>query len=43
MKKNWEEPKLEVLKVNMTMQGPGIRDVDQVFEDEDEKGALHKS
>jgi hypothetical protein len=43
MKKNWVEPKLEVLNINMTMQGPGIRDVDLVFEDEDEKGALHAS
>lgn len=43
MKKNWEEPKLEVLNVNMTMQGPGIRDVDFTYEDDDEIGFLHKS
>ncbi|RBP03163.1 paeninodin family lasso peptide [Rossellomorea aquimaris] len=43
MKKNWEEPKLEVLNINMTMQGPGIRDVDFTYKDEDEIGFLHKS
>ncbi|MCR8924999.1 paeninodin family lasso peptide [Priestia megaterium] len=43
MKKEWKKPVLEVLNVSMTMQGAGIRDVDAVFEDEDEKGYLHKS
>lgn len=43
MKKEWKMPSLEVLNIKMTMQGPGIRDVDMTFEDEDEKGFLHKS
>ncbi|MFT9601156.1 paeninodin family lasso peptide [Mesobacillus sp.] len=43
MKKEWKAPVLEVLDVKMTMQGPGIRDVDAQFEDEDEIGFLHKS
>lgn len=43
MKKVWQEPVLEVLNVNQTMSGPGIRDVDAVFEDEDEVVELHKS
>jgi hypothetical protein len=43
MKKEWQTPKLEVLNINMTMQGPGIRDVDATYEDEDEIGFLHKS
>jgi hypothetical protein len=43
MKKEWKVPVLEVLDVKMTMQGAGIRDVDLVFEDEDEIGYLHKS
>ena len=28
MKKEWKKPELEILNINMTMQGPGIRDVD---------------
>ena len=43
MKKEWQKPLLEELDIKMTMQGPGIRDVDEVFEDEDEIGFLHKS
>lgn len=43
MKKEWKAPVLEVLDVKMTMQGPGIRDVDFTYEDEDEIGFLHKS
>lgn len=43
MKKTWEKPELEVLNVKMTMQGPGIRDVDLVYQDDDEIGFLHKS
>ncbi|WP_034765877.1 paeninodin family lasso peptide [Rossellomorea vietnamensis] len=43
MKKIWEEPKLKVLNVNLTMAGPGIRDVDESYEDEDEQGFLHHS
>jgi hypothetical protein len=43
MKKNWEEPKLEVLNINMTMAGPGIRDVDATYKDQDELVHLHES
>ncbi|WP_164667423.1 paeninodin family lasso peptide [Virgibacillus doumboii] len=43
MQKEWERPVLEVLDISMTMQGPGIRDVDATFEDEDEVAHLHKS
>lgn len=43
MKKDWKRPKLEVLEISMTMQGPGIRDVDLVVKDDDEIGYLHKS
>ncbi|WP_249869450.1 paeninodin family lasso peptide [Oceanobacillus saliphilus] len=41
--KAWNKPVLEVLDINMTMQGPGIRDVDATFVDEDEVVHLHKS
>ncbi|MEI4828879.1 paeninodin family lasso peptide [Bacillus sp. FJAT-53711] len=43
MKKDWQKPELEVLDINMTMAGPGKKIVDQVFEDEDERGELHHS
>lgn len=43
MKKEWQQPTLEVLDIKMTMQGPGLRDVDGTFQDEDEIGYLHKS
>ncbi|MDM5190848.1 paeninodin family lasso peptide [Bacillus sp. DX4.1] len=43
MKQTWQPPVLEVLDINMTMAGPGLSKVDQVFEDEDEEGALHYS
>ncbi|WP_226038120.1 paeninodin family lasso peptide [Aquibacillus saliphilus] len=43
MKKIWKQPALEVLEINMTMQGAGIRDVDATFEDEDETVHLHES
>ncbi|MCM3574676.1 paeninodin family lasso peptide [Mesobacillus subterraneus] len=43
MKKDWKAPVLEVLDIKMTMAGPGIRDVDATYEDEDEQGFLHKS
>ncbi|UXH42749.1 paeninodin family lasso peptide [Rossellomorea vietnamensis] len=36
MKKAWEKPVLEVLDVNMTMAGPGIRTPDGVQPDVDE-------
>ncbi|MBM7604636.1 hypothetical protein JOC75_002639 [Metabacillus crassostreae] len=42
-KKLWETPVLEELHIKYTAQGPGIRDVDLVFEDEDEDGYLSKS
>jgi hypothetical protein len=43
MKRLWKTPLLEVLDVNMTMNGPGIRDVDATFVDEDEIVHLHES
>ena len=43
MKKEWNKPELEILDVNMTMQGPGLRYVDKEYQDQDEKGALHYS
>ncbi|WNB92447.1 paeninodin family lasso peptide [Bacillus sp. NEB1478] len=43
MKKEWKAPELEVLNINMTMNGPGIRDVDATYEDEDEIVQLHES
>ena len=36
MKKMWEKPVLEVLDVNMTMAGPGIKTPDAVQPDTDE-------
>jgi hypothetical protein len=36
MKKTWEKPELEVLDINMTMAGPGIRWVDTEQTDPDE-------
>ncbi|MDN4526745.1 paeninodin family lasso peptide [Fictibacillus fluitans] len=36
MKKQWEKPSLEVLNVNMTMAGPGLKTPDAVQPDEDE-------
>ncbi|RDI45695.1 paeninodin family lasso peptide [Falsibacillus pallidus] len=36
MKKVWEEPKLEVLDVKMTMAGPGKATPDAVQDDVDE-------
>jgi hypothetical protein len=35
MKKAWQQPALEVLSVNMTMAGPGIRVPDAVQPDPD--------
>ena len=35
MKKQWQQPVLEVLDVNMTMAGPGIRTPDAVQPDPD--------
>ncbi|SDQ10171.1 hypothetical protein SAMN05216232_0555 [Virgibacillus subterraneus] len=43
MQKEWQKPMLEVLDINKTMQGPGIRDVDATFEDDDESVQLHES
>lgn len=43
MKREWKKPTLEVLNIKMTMQGPGVRDVDEMYEDEDEVGFLHHS
>lgn len=33
MKKKWETPELEVLDINMTMAGPGIKTPDAVQPD----------
>ncbi|MBM7618259.1 hypothetical protein JOC95_000101 [Bacillus tianshenii] len=41
--KIWQKPTLEVLKVHRTMNGPGIRDVDATYVDEDEVVHLHES
>ena len=35
MKKQWQEPKLEVLNISMTMSGPGIKTPDAVQPDPD--------
>ena len=35
MKKVWKKPELEVLSVNMTMAGPGIKNPDAVQPDPD--------
>lgn len=43
MEKAWKKPELEILNVNMTMNGPGIRDVDATYEDNDEVVHLHES
>lgn len=36
MKKEWKKPELEVLNVNMTMAGPGLRTPDAVQPDPSE-------
>ncbi|WP_019383188.1 paeninodin family lasso peptide [Cytobacillus oceanisediminis] len=36
MKKQWQKPELEVLNINMTMAGPGIKTPDAVQPDQDE-------
>lgn len=43
MKMEWKKPTLEILNVKMTEAGPGLRYVDEVYSDPDEKGALHHS
>lgn len=35
-KKTWQQPALEVLNVNMTMAGPGIRTPDDIQPDPEE-------
>jgi hypothetical protein len=39
MKKQWQEPKLEVLNVSMTMAGPGVKTPDAVQPDPDAPAA----
>ena len=34
--KNWKKPELEILNVNMTFAGPGIRTADDFQNDPDE-------
>lgn len=36
MRKQWEKPQLEILDINMTMAGPGIRTPDDLQNDPDE-------
>ncbi|MGM0874206.1 MAG: paeninodin family lasso peptide [Bacillota bacterium] len=36
MKKEWQTPELEVLNINMTMAGPGLKTPDAVQPDIDE-------
>ncbi|MEH7439032.1 paeninodin family lasso peptide [Neobacillus drentensis] len=43
MKKEWKEPKLEVLSIEMTMAGPGLRYPDAVQTDPDPEDAQHYS
>ncbi|MEO3945367.1 paeninodin family lasso peptide [Gorillibacterium sp. CAU 1737] len=43
MKKEWKQPELEVLSVQMTMAGPGKAFPDSFIEDEDEVAHLNHS
>ena len=43
LKKEWKQPTLEILDIRFTLMGPGIRDVDFTYKDEDEVAQLHKS
>jgi hypothetical protein len=43
MKKEWQNPLLEVLDVKMTMAGPGFRIVDDYQDDPDHEEADHHS
>lgn len=43
MKKEWQKPWLEVLNVNKTMAGPGIRIEDEYNDDPDEPEHDHYS
>lgn len=43
MKKQWQEPKLEVLDLKMTMAGPGLRIADEFNDDPDHEEADHYS
>ncbi|WP_141692693.1 paeninodin family lasso peptide [Paenibacillus pectinilyticus] len=43
MQKQWNQPVLETLDLSMTLAGPGLRYLDQNYQDEDEQGALHHS
>lgn len=43
MKKEWQRPELEVLDVNMTMAGPGLKTVDEFQNDPDQPDADHYS
>lgn len=43
MKKEWQKPELEILDLNMTMAGPGLRIVDAFQDDPDEPEADHYS
>lgn len=43
MKKEWKKPELEILDINMTMAGPGLRIVDAFQDDPDHEEADHYS
>lgn len=43
MKKEWKKLSFEVLDINMTMAGPGIRIADEFNDDPDEHEADHYS
>jgi len=43
VKKEWQKPELEVLDINMTMAGPGLRYDDQYNDDPDEPEKDHYS
>ncbi|WGG45875.1 paeninodin family lasso peptide [Rossellomorea sp. DA94] len=43
MKKLWEKPELEILSIDMTMAGPGLRYVDERQNDPDPEDADHYS
>jgi hypothetical protein len=43
MRKTWEKPDLEILPIDMTMAGPGLRYVDEHQNDPDDEDADHYS
>lgn len=43
MKKVWQKPSLEILDINMTMAGPGLRITDDYQDDPEHEEADHYS